>query len=98
MSASWEQAAKAKREEILASIPQEWRIDEVPTAAEQRDVTQPAFVEKYLTPDELAITSLDAVKIVACTISGKLKAEVVARAFCHRASLAHQVVCDLTSF
>lgn len=88
---SWQQVAKAKREAIAESIPQPWRIDAIPSAAEQRDVTGD-YIHQWLSQEEIEITEMDAVDIVEKTSAGIWSAEDVARAFCHRASLAHQLV------
>ena len=88
---SWQEVAKAKREAIAESIPQPWRVDAIPSAAEQRDVTGD-YIHQWLSQEEIEITEMDAVDIVEKTSAGIWLAEDVARAFCHRASLAHQFV------
>ena len=90
-SDSWQEIANAKREAIAESIPQPWRIDAIPSAAEQRDVTG-NYIQQWLSLEEIEITETDAVDIVEKTSAGIWSAEDVARAFCHRASLAHQLV------
>jgi amidase len=90
MSSSWQDAAAKKCEAISALIPAEWRLDSTPSVEEQVDVTE--FIKQYLSEEELAITESDAEQIVGRTTSGALSAEKVARAFCHRAALAHQLV------
>ena len=49
------------------------------------------FIQKFLLKEEVDITETDAVGIVEKTSTGKWTAEEVATAFCHRASLAHQL-------
>ena len=88
---SWQSIAQAKREAINESIPRSWRISSIPTAIEQRDVTGD-YVHRWLTREEIEITEMDAVDIVGKTCAGIWTAEEVTRAFCHRASLAHQLV------
>jgi amidase len=90
MSSSWQDAAAKKREAISALIPAEWRLDSTPSVEEQVDVTE--FIKQYLSEEELAITESDAEHIVEKTTSRAWSAEKVARAFCHRAALAHQLV------
>ena len=90
MSSSWQDAAAKKRDAISALIPAEWRLDSTPSVQEQVDVTD--FIKQYLSEEELAITESDADQIVGKTTSGAWSAEKVARAFCHRAVLAHQLV------
>lgn len=89
---SWKEKARLKRQSVLDLIPQEWRLsaDKIPSAAEQRDVT--TVPRQHLTERELEITESDAETIVQHTTTGQWKAEEVARAFAHRAALAHQLV------
>lgn len=85
----WQKAAQAKRQAILDAIPQKWRIqyDTLPI-----DVTG-EFIQGYLTPREVEITEADAVAITSQTTSGNWSAVEVTEAFCHRAAIAHQLVC-----
>ena len=90
---AWEARAKTKREAILASIPQRWKTDDpIPSVEEQRDVTG-KFIWRYLSKPEVDITETDGVGIVNNIASGQWTATDVTEAFCHRASLAHQLVC-----
>ena len=94
--ADWKTLAKEKREALLNSIPAKWRLKTIPSVDEQKDVTGP-FIQQYLSKPEVEITETDAVGIAKEVASGKWKAVEVTEAFCHRASLAHQLVC-LSSF
>ena len=87
----WKTAGKDKADSVLNLIPNEWRIPSVPSVAEQRDVTGP-FIHQYLDKKEIEITETDAVGIVKNTSSGVWSAVDVAKAFCHRAAVAHQLV------
>lgn len=87
----WQQTAREKASHVLSLIPQEWRISNIPSVEEQRDVTG-AFVRQYLQEKEIEITESDAVAIVEKTTSGQWTAVEVAKAFCHRAAVAHQLV------
>lgn len=89
---SWQEIAAAKRVAILDSIPREYIIPDLPTPEQQRDVTG-IFVHKYLNAREIEITETDAVGIVAKTATGEWTAVEVTKAFIHRASIAHQLVC-----
>ena len=91
MAEDWQQAAKAKADSVLALIPKEWRISDIPSTEQQRDVTA-EFIRKYLDEKEIEITETDAVGVVEKTTSGKWTAVEVATAFCHRAAIAHQLV------
>ncbi len=88
---TWQDKAKSKRDSILNSIPTEWRINSIPSAEEQRDVTG-KYIQQFLSTNEIEITETDAVDIVEKTSTGEWSAEEVIKAFCHRASLAHQLV------
>lgn len=87
---SWQDLAKAKLDSINDSIPKRWRFSTIPSIEEQRDVTG-SFICKTLSEDENEITETDAVGIVAKISRGEWTAEKVTMAFCHRASLAHQL-------
>lgn len=88
---TWHETAKAKREALLSLIPEEWRINP-PSEDEQPDVTG-KYLELFLTPRELEITNTDVVDIARQTSSGQWTAYEVTKAFCHRAAIAHQLVC-----
>jgi amidase len=88
---NWKEVAAEKRDAVLALIPQDWRIPAIPSAQEQRDVTG-KFIEQYLSREEIDITGTDAPNIVKNTSDGTWSAHQVARAFCHRAAIAHQMV------
>lgn len=92
MTTSWQDAAAKKRETITALIPEEWRLGSVPSVEDQVDVTD--HIKQYLSEEELEITESDADHIVGNTSTGVWTAEQVTRAFCHRAALAHQLVCN----
>lgn len=87
----WKRIGKDKAEAVLNLIPQEWRIPSIPSVSEQRDVTG-KYIQQYLSPQEIEITETDAVGILKNTTSGKWSAVDVAKAFCHRAAVAHQLV------
>ena len=89
---SWENLAKSKRDSVNSLIPEGWRLKvPIPSAEEQRDVTD-KYIWQYLSEREVEITETDAPGIAKQTTTGKWKAEEVIKAFCHRASLAHQFV------
>ena len=89
--ADWKKVAKDKADSINALIPEGWRISDVPSIEQQRDVTG-AFIQQYLDKKEIEITETDAVGIVEKTSTGVWSAVEVAKAFCHRAAVAHQLV------
>jgi amidase len=89
--ATWQEKAKAKRDAVNSLIPEQWRLKFIPTAEEQRDITG-EYLWQFLSKTEVQITESTAEQIVHQTTSGHWKAEDVAKAFCHRAALAHQFV------
>ncbi|POR33152.1 Acetamidase [Tolypocladium paradoxum] len=91
-SGPWEQIGAKKREALMLSIPQQWRIpaDLLPPLT-QDDVTDWPDTSGWFTTDELAITSLTASELVAKLASGEFTSEDVAKAFCKRAAAAHQL-------
>ena len=91
-SSSWKDLGEKKRNAILESIPAKWRIEKskLPSNEEQRDVT--GYIEQFLSEREIEITEKDVVGIANETSTGNWTAVEVAEAFCHRASLAHQLV------
>lgn len=91
---NWEVLAKTKRDSVNNLIPEEWKIYPIPSVVQQRDVTG-AFICKTLNQEEVDITEADASEILKNTCAGRWKAETVVRAFCHRASVAHQLVYHL---
>jgi amidase len=93
MTQAWEKAAQAKREAIIAGIPKEWILDEIPTPEEQKDVTgEYVHVKQLLADREIEITEADAVDIVDKAVSRTWTAVEIIKAFCHRAAIAHQLV------
>lgn len=87
----YKQAGQAKAAAVNELIPADWKLGTVPSVEEQRDVTG-AFIRQHLSPREVEITETDAVGIVARTTTGLWSAVDVAKAFCHRAAIAHQLV------
>ncbi|MCJ1474174.1 Acetamidase [Lambiella insularis] len=89
---SWQEKAKAKRDSVNSLIPEAWRLRSAPPSAEeQRDVTG-EYLWQYLSEREVDITESNAVDIVKHASTGDWTAEEITKAFCHRASLAHQLV------
>jgi amidase len=89
---SWKDLAQKKRNAILDSIPAKWRVEQskLPSNEEQRDVT--GYIRQFLSKREVEITETDVVGIAKETSTGNWTAVEVTEAFCHRASLAHQLV------
>lgn len=87
----WQELAESKRQSVLDLIPTKWRLPQpFPSTENQKDVTG-SYGHQYLEPKEIEITESDAVHIVAQMSSGKWTATEVVTAFCHRASIVHQL-------
>ncbi|KIX10670.1 uncharacterized protein Z518_01754 [Rhinocladiella mackenziei CBS 650.93] len=91
MVTDWQTLAKAKRDAILNSIPEKWRLSKIPSCEEQKDVTG-TYIQQFLSEKEIEITETDSVGLAEKVASGSWSAVEVTEAFCHRASLAHQLV------
>lgn len=92
--ADWKSIAQTKRDSVNALIPKQWLLSSpVPSAEAQRDVTG-KYIQQFLSQREIDITETDAVGIVGKTTTGEWRAREVAEAFCHRAAIAHQLVCN----
>ncbi|KAF5243793.1 hypothetical protein FANTH_7987 [Fusarium anthophilum] len=89
---SWEARAAAKRAATLDKIPSEWRLspEDLKRAQDQCDITKP-FIEHFLDEETVSVTSLETVKILNAVSAQELTATNVARAFCQRAAVAHQI-------
>ncbi len=91
MVSDWKVLASEKKDAILNSIPAKWRVEKLPSNKEQKDVTG-SFIQHFLSKREVEITETDVVGIAKATSTGTWTATEVTEAFCHRASLAHQLV------
>jgi amidase len=91
MSSSWQSIAQRKKQEQLSRIPKEYLLP-----AEYIQVSNVLDVPRacgLLTAKELRITEdYDATALAHAIRNGELKALDVARAFCKRAAIAHQLV------
>lgn len=90
MPSDWKKTAAEKRESVNNLIPADWRIA-VSSQEDPRDITGD-YLHHYLSLKEIEITETDAVGIAEHTTNGSWTAVEVAKAFCHRAALAHQLV------
>jgi amidase len=86
----WESKAAAKREFLKNSIPKEWIIPNISPTTVPRAMDFP--FEKHLPATELEITNLSAIELLSRISKGQYKSVDVARAFAHRAAIAHQLV------
>lgn len=86
---TWVGLAQKKRDSLSSLIPNEWRIHLVPSAVECPNAWE--RVRAALTPEELEITELAPLSLLANIHAEVWSAEDVVRAFCHRAALVHQL-------
>ncbi|KAB2573462.1 Acetamidase [Lasiodiplodia theobromae] len=86
----WQRIGREKRDAVNALLPEHWRLKTVPSAVELPDAT--TFPRNVLSDQELAITeNYTADQLTHELANGKLTALEVAKAFCHRATVAHQL-------
>ncbi|CEL10468.1 Putative Acetamidase-B [Aspergillus calidoustus] len=88
MSSNWEQLAADKRKRLAKTIPQQWRIREVPGNDSVIDYPRTAGI---LSKRELEITELCASQLVSNLASNSLSAVEVTLAFCKRTAIAQQL-------
>ncbi|KAI1293085.1 amidase [Xylaria venustula] len=93
MGGTWEALAAKKRQDLLNSIPEEWRIPgHLLPPESQVDVSEFPESSGWFTREELDITNSTVVELLPKLANGSLTSEKVTRAFCKRASAAHQLV------
>ncbi|KXS10438.1 amidase [Gonapodya prolifera JEL478] len=96
MSEDWRTFVKKVQHDYRDSrIPAEWKIPEQ-VLAEATDLDVIHRIPTHLSSREIEITGKTAAELVRLMASGSLTSVEVTRAFCHRASVAHQYVCCLT--
>ncbi|KAJ5113584.1 acetamidase [Penicillium angulare] len=86
---SWHKIATKRRIAIQDSIPEDWRLDSLPS--EEIVLNFPGQCG-ILSRSELEITNLPATELVYQLGTGKLKAVDVTLAFCKRAAVAQQLL------
>jgi amidase len=88
---AWQEIAQSKREAITALLPVEWRVQKLPSPIDAPDATK--VIQTTLSEREIEITErLSVSQLLKQLSSGELSAEEVTAAFCHRATVAHQLV------
>lgn len=94
---SWETIAAQYRAQITSRIPSSWLLPvSITSTISETSVQNVLDVPRtcgILTKEEIEITEdYDAVTLVGLLKHGKVKSEVVTRAFCKRAAVAQQLV------
>ena len=93
MSISWQELAAEKKRRQAASIEKEWLIK--PPADDVLDVTDVPSNCRLLSARELEITAVSEVAVLLDNLAtGKWSSVDVTTAFCKRAIVAHQLVCQ----
>jgi amidase len=90
---SWQARAKAKVASIESKIHKGWRLEkaELDEAKKQRSLTGP-FIERFLGNKEVEIIRNDSVQLVEKIKFQHYTAVEVAKAYCHTAAIAQQIV------
>ena len=91
----WEITASKKRAQLSALIPRKWTLDssDISNTNTLRDVT--LFIHTFLNAQELEITESSASEILSNVASDLWTSVEIVEAFCHRAAVAHQLVCPI---
>ncbi|KAL4965404.1 amidase signature domain-containing protein [Aspergillus stella-maris] len=88
---SWQSIAQRKRDALDMLLPADFRLDSVPSAEEQQGVTQ--YIQQFLSAEEREITeNHSAEALIGKLTAGTFSATEVTKAFCRRATIAHQLV------
>ena len=88
----WQQIGQQKREAITALLPTHWKLPEpLPDANTLPNATE--YPRSFLTQRELAITESHTVQQLLQKLADRTYTAIeVTSAFCHRATIAHQLV------
>ncbi|KII85160.1 hypothetical protein PLICRDRAFT_116709 [Plicaturopsis crispa FD-325 SS-3] len=97
-NASYTEKAQALRQRLASSIPESLRLPSTLLDNLPLDVTSIPASCGLLTPEELALTDLDATAIRDKIAAGKLTCVEVVTAFGKRAAIAHQLVHCLVDY
>lgn len=87
---SWQAIAKARKEELDASIPEKWRLKHVPSVEEEPNVINKC--RGLLDEEARAITEKSFADLSSDIRAGQLSAVQVTKAFLQRSAYAHQLV------
>ncbi|ODV86005.1 hypothetical protein CANARDRAFT_7365 [[Candida] arabinofermentans NRRL YB-2248] len=90
---TWEEASEKKQAELKSAIPDKWIVPGIKKSmAEAGYVNTSLYLDSILPKDEVAITSLTMTELAKKIASNEYSSYQVAEVFCHRASLANQIV------
>ncbi|ABN67307.2 Acetamidase [Scheffersomyces stipitis CBS 6054] len=89
----WKLAAELKKQSLISSIPEKWRIADIKTQMKNAGYVNPhLFLDSILPKDEVIITNKHLHELRVLIKKGTLSAYSVTEAFCHRSALAHQLL------
>ena len=90
---SWTEISKNKQESLIQLIPEEWRNPSI-----REEMINAGFSNTYdylntiLPKEEVEITSLTMLELISKIANKTFTSLQVAKAYCHRAALAHQIL------
>ncbi|GME89249.1 catalytic activity protein [[Candida] boidinii] len=90
---SWTEISKNKQESLIQLIPEEWRNPSI-----KEEMINAGFSNTYdylntiLPKEEVEITSLTMLELISKIANKTFTSLQVAKAYCHRAALAHQIL------
>ena len=95
----WQQTVISKRATLDSLLPMRWKLDQSAISSLEDTNNVTCIPEKYLSVREIEITEkYTASDLVTAISSGAITALEVTEAFCHRATIAHQLVSPLPYF
>ena len=88
----WQSKVRVKHEDIYTRIPAAWKLDEELTKNPTSPSNAIGIVPGLLSQHEQQITALSVGELLERLHRGDLTSQEVLGAFCHRSSIAHQLV------
>jgi amidase len=91
---AWQSIASSAQQSVLGAIPPKWQLSEKDKDPSLTDKTSVPRTCGLLTSEQLDITETTATELLAKLHNGTLSSFEVTEAFCGRAAIAHQLVCE----
>lgn len=95
---AWEQKACKRRQQLVAQIPEEWKLPLAFDSKSLVDVRKIPATSGILNPLDIEITQSSVCDVLAKIRKSQWSCERVMLAFCKRAVIAHQLVNCATNF
>lgn len=86
---NYREVAQEKAESLINNIPSEWRLQSIPDIDKVPNASE--YADTVLAEAELEIVNSSATALLRKLSAGKLTALEVTNAYCHRASIIHQL-------